>query len=317
LVPDLISRVGSEATPILWSLYDSRYDAINTALLIAMREPAMPLRSQLLSALIVCGFAPTVASTADPVVGPPQGSLVIVGGGRLPKPIVDEFVRLAGGVDQPVVIIPTAAEGEEWGDEYRDKSFLKRAGFESITVLHTRDPKVAETDEFVQPLRTARAVWIDGGRQWRLADSYLDTRTEKELHAVLARGGVIGGSSAGATIQGSYLVRGAPSGNTIMMSPGHEAGFGFLRNCAIDQHVIARKRERDLCPVVLRFPHLLAFGIDEATAMVVQGDEARILGASGVLVHNGNEVQDDPDLPYFALKPGDTFDLALRKRKMK
>lgn len=275
----------------------------------------MSLRSRLFSALIGLCFAPAVAFTADPMVGPRQGSLVIVGGGRMPKSIVDEFVRLAGGTDQPVVIIPTASEGEEWGDAYREKCFLKKAGFESFTVLHTRDSITADTPEFVEPLRTAKAVWIDGGRQWRLADSYLGTRTETELHSLLARGGVIGGSSAGATIQGSYLVRGSPSGNTIMMSPGHETGFGFLRNCAIDQHVIARRRELDLCPVVMRFPHLLAFGIDEATALVVQGDEARIVGASGVLVHNSDEVQDDPDLPYFTLKPGDTFDLALRKRR--
>lgn len=268
------------------------------------------------AAIFLC-LATTSLCAAEPqsVVGPPRGSLVIVGGGRMPRSIIHEFIDLAGGLDQPVVIIPTASEGEDWGDEYIEKSFLARAGFEHITVLHTRDAIIADTPEFVEPLRIARAVWFDGGRQWRLADSYLGTRTQTELHAVLARGGVIGGSSAGATIQGSYLVRGAPSGNTIMMSPGHETGFGFLRRCAIDQHVIARQREFDLCPVIERFPHLLAFGIDEATAMVVQGDAARIIGASNVLVHKAAEVPDDPEVPYLTLKPGDTFDLALRKRR--
>lgn len=254
---------------------------------------------------------------AEPVVGPPQGSLVIVGGGRLPRSIIDEFVRLAGGVEQPVVIIPTAAEGEDWGDEFIEKSFLRRVGFKTVTVLHTRDPKEADTEAFIQPLRKARGVWIGGGRQWRLADSYLGTRTEKELHAVLARGGVIGGSSAGATIQGSYLVRGAPEGNQIMMAEGHEVGFGFVRNCTIDQHVIARKRDFDLYPVMQRFPKMLGFGIDEATALVVQGDTARVLGDSGIRVHNGGEVPDDPDLPYFTLQPGDVFDLATRQRVSK
>jgi cyanophycinase len=268
-----------------------------------------------LAAILLCVPATTLLA-AEPTVGPPHGSLVIVGGGRMPRAITEEFVRLAGGLDQPVVIIPTANEGEEWGNAYIEKSFIGRVGFEHITVLHTRDPKVADTPEFVEPLLIAKAVWIDGGRQWRLADSYLGTRAEKELHAVLARGGVIGGSSAGATIQGSYLVRGAPEGNTIMMSPGHEAGFGFLRNCAIDQHVIARKRHLDLCPVVEKFPHLLAFGIDEATALIVEQDLARVVGNSGVLVHNGNDPTDDPDLPYLTLQPGDNFDLATRKRLM-
>ncbi|HET6425849.1 MAG TPA: cyanophycinase, partial [Planctomycetaceae bacterium] len=230
---------------------------------------------------------------AEPVVGPAKGSLVIVGGGRVSRVITEEFVRLVGDLDQSVVTIPTAGEDEDWGDDYLARCYPRRAGFKNVTVLHTRDPNIADTDDFVAPLLNAKAVWLDGGRQWRLADSYLGTRTERELHALLARGGVIAGSSAGATIQGSYLVRGAPAGNTVMMSPGHEVGFGFLRQCAIDQHVIARNRHIDLYPVVMRFPHLLAFGIDESTALVVQGDEARVIGLSGVLVHNGNELPDD------------------------
>ncbi len=256
----------------------------------------------------------TTVTAGEPRVGPARGSLVIVGGGRTPKSIVEEFIQLAGGVDQPMVIIPTALEGEDWGQDYLERCFLRKIGFKNVTVLHTRDPLVADTDEFLAPLTEARGVWFDGGRQWRLADSYLGTRTESELHALLSRDGVIGGSSAGATIQGSYLVRGAPEGNQTMMAPGHEMGFGFLRNCAIDQHVVARERQFDLYPVIQRFPHLLAFGIDEGTALVVQSDRARVVGNSVVLVHNGDEPPDDPDLPYLTLQPGDSFDLAVRKR---
>src|SRR4030095_4405381 len=104
--------------------------------------------------------------------------------------------------------------------------------------------------------------------------------------AVLARGGVIAGSSAGATIQGSYMVRGAPEGNHIMMAKGHEEGFGFLKNSAIDQHVIARKREEDLLPVIAAHPALLGLGLDEGTAIVVQGDRARVVGASKLAVYD-------------------------------
>src|SRR4030095_8855657 len=98
---------------------------------------------------------------------------------------------------------------DDWGADYIAKSFLTRAGAKNVAVLHTRDRNVANSTTFVEPLLKARGVWIDGGRQWRLADAYLGTRTQTELQNVLARGGVIGGSSAGATIQGSYMVRGA------------------------------------------------------------------------------------------------------------
>jgi cyanophycinase len=159
----------------------------------------------------------------------------------------------------------------------------------------------------VAPLRTARGVWFEGGRQWRLVDAYLGTRTERELFALLARGGVIGGSSAGATIQGSYLVRGAREGNAVMMAPGYEQGLGFLRNVAIDQHLLARKRQEDMVAVVRAHPQLLGIGIDEGTAIVVHGDRFEVVGASRVAIYEAGK-------PYYFLAPGDRFDLAARRQ---
>ena len=229
------------------------------------------------------------------------------------REIVDEFIEKAGGIDSAFVILPTALDGEDFGAEYVADSFLARAGAKDITVVHTRDVKIADTVEFTAPLRRAQGVWIDGGRQWRLADAYLKTKTYKELHAVLEGGGVIGGSSAGATIQGDYLVRGAPEGNQLMMAPGHEVGFGFVRNCAIDQHVIARKRHNDLAPVIVAHPELLGLGIDERTAVVVQGSRLRVIGASQVLVHHREQVPREDGTGYETLEPGTEYDLMARK----
>lgn len=253
------------------------------------------------------------SALAEPSSGPEKGSLFIHGGGRLTKAQVDEFISLAGGKDAPFVIVPGASEGEKWDASYVARSFLVRAGAKNVSVLHTRDRAVADSAEFVAPLTKARGVWVDGGRQWRLADSYLGTRTVTELHAVLARGGVIGGSSAGATIQGSYLVRGAPEGNHIMMAKGHEEGFAFLKNVAIDQHTIARKRENDLAPVIDVHPRLLGFGIDEGTALIVQGNRARNAGESKVVVHDKAYVPAADGLRYFLLSPGETLDLVTRR----
>ena len=102
---------------------------------------------------------------------------------------------------------------------------------------------------------------------------------EPEMGAdVLRRGGVIGGSSAGATIQGEFLVRGHPLGNTVMMAEGYERGFGFLPGTAIDQHFTQRGRHPDLIPVIQRHPKLLGIGIDESTAIVVTGTKVEVLG---------------------------------------
>lgn len=252
------------------------------------------------------------AAFAGPKVGPAAGSLLIHGGGKLNPETVREFIRLAGGPEARFVIIPTAEPGEDFTD-HGEKSFLARAGVKQITVVHTRDRAVADSEAFVEPLTRADAVWLGGGRQWRLADAYLGTRVLAELRGVLARGGVIGGSSAGATIQGSYLVRGAPEGNEIMMAKGHEEGFGFLRDTAIDQHVLTRRREEDMLPVIAAHPALLGLGIDEGTALVVQGDRARVIGPSKVAVYDHGFSPGADGRRYFFLVRGQVLDLATRR----
>ncbi len=273
--------------------------------------------------VVVCAIALLLAScstTRAPLsdsrpqaIAPVAGHLVIVGGGQLGPEITQRFITLAGGPDARIVVIPTAGEDSLYPDNWPGLNGLRSAGARNMLVRHTRDRKVAETDSFALAIRQAGGVWFPGGRHWRLVDSYIDTRTERELHALLARGGVIGGTSAGASIQASYLVRGAREGNTIMMAPGYERGFGFLTGVAIDQHVSARNRQLDLQPVVKRFPSLLGLGLDEGTAIVVHGTTAEVIGRGMLFVHNGHD-RPSADTPYVTLKAGEVYDLVQRRR---
>src|SRR5262245_29245077 len=172
----------------------------------------MSVRSRILSCALVVLALTFVAGAARQEAteyGPSKGTLVIVGGNMArTSPLYDKFIQLAGGPEAKFVIVPTAggnrnADGtlHVYTEETVIAPWLAR-GLKHVTMLHTADPKVADTEAFAQPLRDANAVWFDGGRQWNLVDSYANTLTEKEFHKVLERGGVIGGSSAGATIQG-------------------------------------------------------------------------------------------------------------------
>ena len=268
------------------------------------------------AAFLLASCSTTRAPSSDSrpqAIAPVAGHLVIVGGGQLGPEITQRFISLAGGPDARIVVIPTAGEDSVYPDTWVGLNGLRTAGAKNLLVRHTRDRQVAETDSFALAIRQAGGVWFPGGRHWRLVDSYLDTRTERELHALLARGGVIGGTSAGASIQASYLVRGAREGNTIMMAPGYERGFGFLTGVAIDQHVSARNRQLDLQPVVKRFPSLLGLGLDEGTAIVVHGTTAEVVGRGMLFVHNGRD-RPPTDTPYVTLKAGEVYDLAHRRR---
>ncbi|HKB10269.1 MAG TPA: cyanophycinase [Vicinamibacterales bacterium] len=251
---------------------------------------------------------------AEPVVkGPEHGALVIVGGGRVGPEILTRFFDLAGGRDAPLVVVPTAAGAESYPDDWSGLKMFKDFGVANITVLHTNDRKVADTEAFVRPLTTARAVWFPGGRQWRLADSYLHTRTQREVERVLERGGVVGGSSAGASILASYMVRGARENNYIMMAQGYEEGFGLIKGVAIDQHMLTRNRQDDLEQVVAAHPDVLGIGLDESTAIIVRGQEFEIAGASKVAIHDGRNVakerQQRNGKKYFFMAPGERYDL--------
>lgn len=259
----------------------------------------------------LAGAGASVAWARGAKVGPERGALVVVGGGALGKAIPERFLALAGGKDVPFVYVPTADERENPPGE---ANFLNRAGCKDVRVLHTRNRTEAGEKSFLAALKDARGVWFGGGRQWRLVDSYLGTPAERAFRKVLDRGGVIGGTSAGATIQGSYLVRGAREGNTIMMAPGYEKGFGYLRGVAVDQHLIRRKREEDLLQVIDRHPELLGIGIDESTAIVVQRDRFEVIGESKVAIYDPRYRPADGAKRYYFLSPGERFDLAERKK---
>jgi len=286
--------------------------------LIMLRNISALLTAALMLANTTC--IAQAKSSISLTTGPVKGTLFIVGGGRLSDDLIKKFIELAGGNDAPIVVIPTAGGAEKYDNAFGN--FLRKRGATKVTVLHTTDPKEADTETFVSPLKKAKAVWFSGGRQWRLVDAYKGTKTEKTFWEVLNRGGVIGGSSAGATIQGSYLTRGDTKNNQIMMGD-HEEGFGFIKNIAIDQHVLARNRQFDLFDILKNKPDLLGIGIDENTAVIVTGDQFEVMGASYVLIYDhsfwSREGSDLKNLPtknaqFYFLREGDKYDM--RKREV-
>src|SRR5687768_3675175 len=250
----------------------------------------------------------------DTKVGPPRGTVIVVGGGSMGPEIYAEFIKAAGGPDALIIDVPNAGGGESYGQDAAGTRGFRAAGAKNVHVLHTRDRKIADTDSFVAVIKKAGGVWFDGGRQFHLVNDYGGTKTEAAFREVLERGGVVGGSSAGASILGDFLVRGAPSSNNrIMDYPGYQKGFAYLKNTGIDQHVVARERLPDLADSILtKYPNMLAISEDEGTAWVVRGDTGTIIGRSKAFVYGGTE-PNDPGSPFLTLRPGDTYNLATRR----
>jgi len=267
--------------------------ALLLALLFAAPAAAMP-----------CGTEKALLPGAAPrSQGPARGTLLLLGGGEIGPGVQAEMARLAGGARARWVVVITAASDEDVPGLRVQNPVLPLG--QPQTVLHTRDRMEADTAAFAAPLGAATAVWFEGGRQSRLADAYAGTRTEAALRGVLDQGGLIAGSSAGATIQGDHMVR--AGGNSIIPPPRYARGFGYVSNLAVDQHVDAWNRDADLLPMVRANPGVLGLGLDEGTGVIVQGDALRVVGPGRVLVHDG---ADHGPSPFWCLRAGDRFSLA-------
>jgi cyanophycinase len=223
--------------------------------------------------------------------GPAKGALLIIGGKvGSTRSIWDKFTELAGGKEHAVIVVVTTAAGDSAAFDQADVDIVKKeTGIKHVTLLHTADLKTANTEKFIEPLTKATGVYFVGGRQWRIADSYLNTLTHKAFFDVLERGGVIAGSSAGASIQGSFLWRGDTRGPQILIGD-HTQGLGFLKNSAIDQHLLKRNRQFDLVGLIQKTPELIGIGLDEATAIVVKRDTLQVIGQSLVAIYDYNTI---------------------------
>lgn len=206
---------------------------------------------------------------------PLEGTIIAHGGGPLRADVIQRFAKTCGR-DGKLVLIPTASEGADKPATLQKlpKRWLSRVG--RVDVLHTLDPERANDPTFLGPLRDADCVWLGGGAQGRLRDAYVGTQVQDALHAILSRGGVIGGYSAGAAILTEVIIR---RGNP---DPVEDIGFGLLPEVIVDQHFLAKEREPRLLTMLERHPDRVGYGIDEDTALIVHGTTYEVIGSSVV-----------------------------------
>jgi cyanophycinase len=278
--------------------------------------------SWLFGVILLCGSQGIAVSQQPVTVGPAKGWLILHGGGINTKRDYEHYRRfaaLAGGANGSVVVILTPIDLDVLTPQFltQYKQWWKsELGLTDVAFMDTRNRQEAETDAFVAPLLKATGVWISGGHLTNLLDSYLGTRTEREIKAVAERGGVIGGSSAGAMIQGSFLIDVTKSVSGMRISrtgmfldSTRLVGFGLLRNVTVYPHLSARKAEKDVAEVVAHYPELLGIGIDENTAIILHDDQFEVIGEGHVGVFDGRT---SSRKKFLTLSPGQKYDLKKR-----
>lgn len=256
-----------------------------------------------------------------------KGALVIIGGsedkGREAE-ILKEVVRLGKGGKLVVASVASDVSEELWRS-YRE--VFHRLGVKKIAHLSIDRPGDAQLPRVINILDGARTVFFTGGDQLKITTKIGGTRIAERLFEIFRAGGVIAGTSAGASMMGESMLMGGAGqeshkvGNW-MMAP----GMGLLEGTIIDQHFAQRGRIGRLLGAIALNPRILGIGIDENTAIIVQEDKFQVWGKNAVYVIDGHDVtytniseaeaertMSMHDVKLHVLSAGESFNLVTRR----
>ncbi|BAU15131.1 cyanophycinase [Leptolyngbya sp. NIES-3755] len=216
-----------------------------------------------------------------------HGELVIIGGAEDKEGdcrILREFIRRSGGLQSRIVVM-TVATGlpGEVGEQYI--GIFQRLGAEDVRVVDTAHREDASDPKAIEDISQATGIFFTGGNQARITECIKDTELDAALHKRFAEGAVIAGTSAGAAMMPDMMiVVGEGETNPRREVAQMDRGMGFLPNVIIDQHFAQRGRLGRLLSALAQQPASLGFGIDENTAIVVNGKIVEVVGDGAVTI---------------------------------
>jgi cyanophycinase len=246
---------------------------------------------------------------SHPPSGSERGFIVPIGGAEDKvgdESILKRFVRICGGRDARIAVIPTASELRVTGRRYEEVFRGLRAS--KVWVLPFETRKQCEDPEELSVLEKASGVFLTGGSQLRLSTTLGGTSAAKQLRLMNARGVHIAGTSAGAAFLSEHMIaygeEGAtPRGGMVALAP----GLGLTNRIVVDQHFRQRDRLGRLLAALAFNPFAVGVGLDEDTAAFIAADETLEVVGSGAVT-----IVDPSHLEYSsmdAVKPGEPVSL--------
>jgi len=253
-------------------------------------------------------------STPLPETDAPQsGQLIPIGGAEeldpdRSKSILCEFVRLSGGKEARILVIPTASS-DPAGSGRGYSQLFQKMGAKSTDVLEVEQREDANLAKTVEQLEQATGIFITGGDQSRLVELLVGTAVMETIQCCNQKGAVVAGTSAGASILSAHMM--VPSGMPGLESSDSSprkgmtdlvSGFSLLREIIVDQHFNQRGRIGRLLEAFAANPGLLGLGLDEDTAAVIDvSGRLTVLGTGAVTIIDGRNATSD----YFERVPGE------------
>jgi cyanophycinase len=230
-----------------------------------------------------------------------KGKLYIIGGGKRPAAMIEEMVRLAklDGEGRYAFVLPMASAEPDTAYFYLMKQLKAYGNFKMFMLNPDSGDRVPEA--ILDSVKLASMIYITGGDQNRFMQIVLNTPLHDAILTAYRDGALIAGTSAGAAVQSKKMITGNEhkypeyTGNYRTIEADNieiGEGLGLLETAIVDQHFIWRMRMNRLIAAAIEHPDELLIGIDESTAIIVEGDSATVTGVSQVVVlHNKYKIK--------------------------
>jgi cyanophycinase len=221
-----------------------------------------------------------------------EGKLIIIGGGHRPEALVQRIIKEAqlhkGGYG---IILPMSSAEPDSAVFYAKKQFVA-AGLSNVVGLQVyKDENLRETK--LDSIKNAKMIYISGGDQNRFMRVISGTSAEAAIHEAFKNGSIVAGTSAGAAVMSKLMITGnelkhpdysSTFKNIEAKNIDIQSGLGMVKGVIIDQHFVKRSRYNRLISAIIGHPELIGIGIDESTALLVEGNSVEVLGESQVIV---------------------------------
>lgn len=242
-----------------------------------------------------------------------QEHLIMIGGGKRTPDVLTKFIELSGKENGKILVIPWAsgAQEESFAAFNKDIVALSKIKVEKAAL----SPLTPETKAiFLSQLKSATGVFFTGGDQTRIMTVLQDDELFNALHTQYKNKVVFAGTSAGTAIMSQKMITGEGDFKVIDGSKVEiKKGLGLLTNIIVDQHFIKRQRQNRLIGLIFQHPELLGVGIDENTAVYIEGNKiAEVMGESKVMIFEAQKNHNE--MKFLLLEKGEKFDLEKRKR---
>ena len=225
--------------------------------------------------------------------GATRGWIIPIGGAENKendRHILERFVRVSGGEQADIVVIPTASRMHETGPRY--EQLFRSIGAERVTVMDFDTRRDCQETGRLRRLEEASGIFFTGGNQLRLTTLLGGTPVAKLIRQRNAQGVTVGGTSAGASILSEHMIAFGDEGSAVVSGSVRLApGLGLTNRFIIDQHFRQRDRLGRLLTALAYNPFAVGIGLDEDTAAFIGPDETvEVEGSGGVTIVDGADV---------------------------